>query len=216
MSGKEYSVSDVAWGKVDLEKLRAQAVQHSRTPIWVIGHGISRAGAKVPRMTPDVVRAAIESMHEEFGIRPTLMLFDYIQLIPIRDAGERVQQVTEAPIRIKEVALRVGAPAVCGVQASRDVDGRADKLAEARDAQWASSIEQTSDKLFSLWRPARTQPIGSQIESESGRKFTVSDNLLLIRMLKQRFSKGRYTWAKFFDPAYLKLAELETRHINEF
>lgn len=214
MAGKEYSVSDVAWGRVDLDVVRRQAAKGAAVPIWVIGHGINRAGEKVPRMTPDVVLAAIESMEEEFGIRPTLMLFDYLQLIPIPQATRRVDQVTEVPIRIKEVALRVGAPAVAGVQASRDVDNRQEKLAEARDAQWASSIEQTSDKIFSLWRPARTQPIGSFIGSENGHRYEVSDTLLLIRMVKQRFDKGRFTWAYYFDPAYLKLVELETRRLD--
>ncbi len=98
------------------------------------------------------------------------------------------------------------------VELDHEVDDRQEKLAELRDAQWASSIEQTSDKVFSLWRPARTQQIGSEIQSETGKKYTVSDTLLLIRMLKQRGDKGRFTWALYFDPAYLKLAEMETRN----
>lgn len=211
MAGDKYSVSDVAWGRVDLDMIRRQVVQGAGVPIWVIGHGITRAGEKVPRMTPDAVLEAIESMQADFGIRPTLILFDYLQLIPIPNARERVQQVTEVPIRIKEVALRLGVPAVAGVQASRDVDNRQEKLAELRDAQWASSIEQTSDKVFSLWRPARTQPLGSFIGSENGHRYEVTDNLLLVRMLKQRGDRGRFTWALYFNPAYLKLAEMETR-----
>ena len=211
LAGTDYSVSDVAWGRVKLDLLRRQVAKGARTPIWIIGHGIARAGEKVPRMTPDVVLQAIESMREDFGVRPTLMLFDYLQLIPIPNARERVQQVTEAPIRIKEVALRVGAPAVAGVQASRDVDNRAEKLAEIRDAQWASSIEQTADKVFSLWRPARTEPPGKFIETESGQRLEVTEQLLLIRMLKQRMDRARFTWKMHFDPVYLRLAELETR-----
>jgi len=83
------------------------------------------------------------------------------------------------------------------------------------DAQWASSIEQTSDKMFSLWRPARTQELhGKQIEMEDGTRYEVTPTLMLIRMIKQRFEQGRATWAMHFDPAYLKLAELETRRIE--
>lgn len=215
LAGKDYSVSDVAWGRVKLDTLRKQVVKGARTPIWIIGHGIGRAGEKMPRMTPEVVFQAIESMREDFGVRPTLMLFDYLQLIPITNTRERVQQVTEAPIRIKEVALRVGAPAVAAVQASRDVDSRAEKLAEIRDAQWASSIEQTADKVFSLWRPARSEPPGDFIETESGERLEVTETLLLIRMLKQRMDRARFTWKMHFDPAYLRLAELETRSMND-
>lgn len=215
LSGKEYSISDVAWGKVDLDVIRRQAVKGASIPIWVVGHGIySRLGAKAPRMTPDVVYAAIESMEADFKVRPTLLLFDYLQLIPIDHARERVQQVTEAPIRIKELALRLSVPAVAGVQASREVDTRAEKLPEARDAQWASSIEQTSDKVFSLWRPWLTEEPGAVIKTESGNDYTVTESLLFLRMLKQRMARGRHTWALFFDPAMLRLAALETRYIN--
>lgn len=214
MAGDKYSVSDVAWGKVDLDTIRRQVVKGASVPIWVIGHGISRAGEKVPRMTPDAVLAAIESMQEDFGIKPTLLLFDYLQLIPIPSKSRRVDQVTEAPIRIKEVALRVGVPAVVAVQAGREVDNRAVKLAEQNDAQWSSAIEQTSDKMFSLWRPARTEELmGNQIEMEDGKKYTVTDRLMLLRMIKQRFAPGRWTWALHFDPAYIKLAEMETKYV---
>ena len=215
MAGTEYSVSDVAWGRVDLDKIRHQVTGGAQMPIWVIGHGISRAGAKTPRMTPDVVLAAIESMEEDFNVRPVLMLFDYLQLVPIPHASRRVDQVTEAPIRIKEVALRVGAPAVVGVQANRSVDARTVKLAEQNEAQWSSAIEQTSDKMFSLWRPARTEEmLGNHIEMENGQRYEVTPTLMLIRMIKQRFAQGRHTWAMHFDPAYLKLAELELRTTN--
>lgn len=212
-AGKKYSVSDVAWGRVDEEDITRDVVKGGLGSIWVIGHGISRAGVKVPRMTPDVVLAAIESLQEDFdGIRPTLLLFDYLQLIPIPRAARRVDQVTEAPIRIKEVALRVGVPAVVAVQASRDVDNRSVKLAEQNDAQWASSIEQTCDKMFSLWRPARTQELlGQPVEMEDGKRYDVTSTLMLIRMIKQRFEQGRFTWSLFFDPAYMKFAELELR-----
>ncbi len=209
------SIADIAWGRADLEKIREQAVRRASVPIWVIGHGIGRATRRAPRMTPDAVLGAIEAMEEDFGIRPTLMLFDYLQMIPVAYSSDRLQQVTEATIRIKELALRIGAPAVCGVQAKREVDARAVKLAEMDDGQWSSCIEQTSDKVFSLWRPARTEDRGSLIRLQDGTEYIVSDTLLIIRLLKQRGERGRHTWAMYFDPAYLKLAELETRYMEE-
>lgn len=211
LANDTYSVSDVAWGRADLETIKRQALHGVQLPVWVIGHGIGRAGQDMPRMTPDVVLKAIETMAEDHGVHPRLMLFDYMQLIPVDNARDRVQQVTEVPILVKELALRVGAPAVVGVQASRDVDTRDVKLAEMRDAQWASSIEQTSDKVFSLWRPIRTEAEGSFIEMDGGTRVQVTDTLLLLRMLKQRGDRGRYTWHMHFDPAYLRLAEMELR-----
>ena len=209
-AGGAYSISDLAWGRADLEEVRRQSVKRAGVPIWVIGHGIGRAGQKAPRMFPEVVLEALESMEADFGgVKPTLILFDYMQLIPIREARERVQQVTEAPVRVKELASRIGAAAVVGAQARQEVDDRAIKMPGLRDAQWASAIGQTADKLFGLWRPSLTEEPGTQIELEGGERFKVTPNLLIWRMLKQRFEQGRYTWAMYFDPAYLKLAELE-------
>jgi replicative DNA helicase len=215
MVDESTSISDMAWGRANLDNLRRKAIHGAGMPIWVIGHGISRAGQRTARMTPDVVLSAIENMKADYGVTPVLACFDYLQLIPVPHATERVQQVTEAPILIKELAMTAGVPAVCGVQAARDVDNRAEKLAEARDAQWASAIEQTADKAFSIWRPARSEQLGSMIKTESGRQYQVTETLFFLRLLKQRMERGRYTWALHFDPAYLKLAELETRSLND-
>lgn len=203
----QHSLSDIAWGRADIDAIKRKAMGRARMPIWVIGHGIGRAGLKTPRMTPDVVLGAIETMKADFGIAPALMLFDYMQLVPVSTARDRVQQVTEVPIRIKELALRIGTPAVVGVQAGRSVDERDVKIPEMRDAQWASSIEQTSDKVFGLWRPSQTEPPGEGVKV--GNEFyEVNERLLIIRMLKQRGDKGRFTWAMHFEPEYLKLGEL--------
>lgn len=205
----QYSVSDVAWGRVDLDIIRKKAIGRARIPIWVIGHGISRVGKMIPRMTPEVILGAIETMQIDFGIKPTLMLFDYIQLIPIPNVKDRVQQVTEVPIRVKELALRIGAPAVVGVQASRNVDSKAEKIPEMRDAQWSSSIEQTSDKVFGLWRPWQTEEPNAVLKLLNGEGFRVNEWLLVMRLLKQRGDRGRHTWALYFEPHYMRLAEME-------
>jgi len=211
-ANEEYSVTDIMWGRADLDVVRANSVKRGNVPIWIIGHGIGRAGQKAPRMTPDVVLGAIETMENDFGVQPSLLLFDYMQLIPVTHARDRVQQVTEVPHLIKELALRVGAPAIVGVQAGRDVDDRVSKIPELRHAQWASSIEQTSDKVFALWRPWQTEPPDSAPVELEGKSYVVNEQLLIIRMLKQRGDSGRWTWAMYFHPAYLKLAELEIRN----
>ncbi len=162
-------------------------------------------------MTPDVVLGAIETMEARHNVKPTLLLFDYMQLIPVGRARDRVQEVSEVPPRVKELALRIGAPAIVGVQARREVDDRVIKIPTLRDAQWASSIEQTSDKAFGLWRPWQSEPPGCPPISLNGKRYDVDEKLMVVQMLKQRGEVGRKTWVMFFDPAYLKLAELETR-----
>ena len=200
---------EIAWGRADVEQIKERAVKGAKNPVWIIGHGISRDGVKAPRMTPDLVLKSIESMKEDYGVRPTLLLFDYLQLIPTRVAKDRVQQVTEMPIRLKELAMRVGAPAVAAVQAGRDVDSRQLQIPELNDAQWASSIEQTADKVFSLWRPCQSMDDGALLEI-GDQCYTVNNNLMIVRLLKQRGDQGRYTWGMYFNPALMKLAELES------
>jgi hypothetical protein len=176
----------------------------------VIGHGIGRANSAAIRLTPDVVLEAVEAMEEDFGVRPTLMLFDYLQLIPSRNYTDRVQQVTEMPIRIKELALRIGVPAVCAVQAARRVDDYDDKMPKMQDAQWSSAIEQTCDKVFGLMRPIKYHDEGALIEV-GGMTIPVAEHLLVMRMLKQRFEQGSWTWPLHFNPATLEMGDLERR-----
>lgn len=205
----QYSNSDLMRGKVDLDLIRDRSIKRPHLPVWVIGHGLSRIDPRAPRMTPDVVYKAIETMEEDYGIKPALVLVDYMQLIPVLNASDRVQQVTEVPIRVKELAMRVGCPAVLAVQAGRGVDERKVKLPMLADAQWASSIEQTCDKVFALWRPWQTEEQGKAIELEDGNIYQVTETLLIMRMLKQRFEDGRWTWALHFNPKTLELKAVD-------
>jgi replicative DNA helicase len=215
LASDAYSVSDIAWGRVPIEKVEKESLRLLRRPIWVIGMGIGRIEAAGIKMTPKVVYETIETMHVDFGVKPTLACFDYLQVVSSATHADRVQAVAEAPIKIKELALTIGTPAFVGVQASRDVDGYKVKIPAQKDCQWGSSVEQAADKLVALWRPALTEEQGSVIELDDGSQYIVNDTLLVIRKLKERFNSGRSTLAMYFDPAYLKLAELEKRNLDD-
>jgi len=214
-----YSVSDLLWGRVDLDLVRKRAVKRAGLPIWMIGHGIGRAGKRVPRMTPDKVLEAIASMERDFdGIRPTLLLFDYLQLVPVPKGSNRTEQVTEATIGIKQLAVYLGVPAVAGVQARREVDRRDIKIPQKDDAQHSSAIEQTMDKGFGLWRPVLTESSANGGHAEvrlNGSTYEANERLLIMQMVKQRGEAGRHTWAMYFAPEYLQLAELETAQARD-
>ena len=47
-----------------------------------------------------------------------------------------------------------------------------------------------------------------------GKTFDVRDELLIIEMHKQRGDQGDWTWGMYFDPALMKLAELETETLD--
>jgi len=214
MSGTQYTRADVAWGRVDLGIIDAQ-VSKAGLPIYFIGKSLSRAGKAPPVMTVDLVLETIESMQDNHGVRPAVCFFDYIQRIPVKRAADKVHAVTQVPDLLKELAKSIGTPAVAGIQSARTVESRDVQLARADEAQWASAIEQTCDKLFALWRPARTKEIGEVIEGESGETYTVTENLLLMRLLKQRGAPARHTWALHFDPANLELRETHRINLQE-
>jgi len=221
LGGGDWSASDVAWGRVAVEDIMKKVVKRASFPVWTIGHSLARAGKPMPRMTLPAVLKAIETMEADYGIKPTLMLFDYLQLIPVDGANDRKNQVLEAPPLIKELAERIGVPAVCGIQAARDVDNRDYKMPQKHDCQWSSSIEQAADKLFGLWRPILTEKEGAepiQITYKDGDFIScpITENLLLMQMLKQRGDSGRYTWALHFQPQYLRLAEVERMKASEY
>jgi len=211
------SASDVAWGRADLDYLARKAIKRAAVPIWVIGHGIGRVSQETPRMTVSAVYEAIEAMQADYDVTPVLVLLDYVQLIPVTKANERVLQVTEAVIRAKELAQRAAVPIVAGVQARREVDGYKQPIPEKADAQWASGIEQTVDKLFGLWRPCLSPGFENKLIEIDGvpGSYPVNQNLIIMRMLKQRGEDGRRTWALHFAPQYLRLCELEINNARE-
>jgi replicative DNA helicase len=209
MSDGEFSATDIAWGRVPYETVMAKLLKRPQFPVWVIGHAIAKAGQPTPRMTLPAVLECVEYMQRDYGVKPVLALFDYLQLIPVARAADRVAQVLEAPPLIKELAQRIGTPAVCGVQAARDVDDRKVKIPQKRDCQWGSSIEQAADKLFGLWRPYLTEPHDAPpIEIVPGQFAEIKPELLIMQMLKQRMDEGRYTWGLHFAPQYLRISEL--------
>ena len=192
-----YSVSDIARGSIPIETIEKESLRLVRRPIWVIGMGIGRANSAGIKMTAAVVYKAIETMQEDFGIKPTLACFDYLQIMSSATHSDRIQAVAEAPVKIKELALTIGAPAFVGIQASRNVDGYSVKIPAQKDCQWGSSVEQAMDKLLALWRPALTEEQGATIELDDGSQYMVNDTLLVVRKLKERFNFGPRTSKNF-------------------
>ena len=154
---------------------------------------------------------AIEQAVEDHGVKPTLMLFDYIQIVPARNVNEKVMQVSMAAEQIKELAKRIGCPGVLGAQARRDVDDREFKIPTMRDPQWASAIEQVTDKFFGVWRPWLTDMDKPPI-TVGGIQYPITEELCILQMGKQRFGKAGMSWGLHFQPQHLQLCEMEVRN----
>jgi replicative DNA helicase len=205
---RNYQAVGVMRGEVGIEAIRKQAIQRVKLPIWILGNSIARTSVKSLRMFPDVVCRAIEQAVEEKEIKPTLLLFDYVQIIPTRNVDEKVLQVSVAAEQVKEVALRVGCPGVVAAQARRETDDREWKVPTIRDAQWASAIEQVTDKFFGVWRPWLTDREKPPI-NVSGTSYPITEELFILELSKQRFGEAGMRWGMHFQPRDLHLCAIE-------
>lgn len=175
-------VSDEAW-----ERLQAAAMQRAAIPLWLIGHSVDRRKRR-PDLTLSNVGRALQWIDDEKNMRPRAIFLDYLGQMQAEKGEDRRMQTFENVRRCKDMALALGCPVILGVQAGRQMDGREWKLPEIGDGQESSNIEQTADKVISVWLPKTSEPIGSILRLPGGKgpEITVTDNLLVIGLKKQR------------------------------
>lgn len=214
-SGGKYTSTDMAWGRVPMDVIKRNAVKRPALPIWFVGYSNRHAGIEKPRMYVDYVYEAIEGMQREYGKRPVLLLLDYIQIIPVERGGKRFEQVAHATTLTKELLMNLGVAGIAGVQASRDVDKYNEKIPTMSDAQHSSEIEQRADKQIALWRPIKDiDPAAHPTIDIAGKSYANDEQLLVMRLLKQRFDVGYGTFPVRFKPQTLEMFDYETRPAN--
>lgn len=206
-----YSATDMAWGRLSEEIIRANAIPRAELPIWTIGVSLEQANVRKPKMYIEEVLKTIEEIHEKYGKRVVLACFDYLQIIPIPKAASRSDQVGEAAYQVKQTAMQIGAPVVVGVQAGRQVDDYKWPIPALGDMQHSSAVEQTADVIFGLWRPIRSKdPEEEAFIPIAGREYANDEGLFVIRLLKQRLEKGFGIWAVNFNPSALHITDFTT------
>ncbi len=209
-----YGVSDVAWGHVPIERVIQDSLDRPSLPVWLFGDSIYETGFDSQPMTVDVVLDGIHGIHKERGMLPSLLFFDYIQDIPVPDERDRVAQVTSAMRKVKRLAIQAKCPVIVGIQANQKVDDYAIPIPTMRDSEWSSVIGQKVDALVSMWKPRRTHQPGEFPEIEvDGQYYTNEDNLMVMRLLKQRFFKGWGTYALDFDPNMMTMKDAVPRQV---
>lgn len=204
-SGETYTSTDLAWNRVPIKEIEKGAIKRVNLPVWLIGYSVMDADRKKPPLTIDLVMDTIRAIKYEYKRDVTLACFDYLQIIPVKGRAKRMEQVLEATIQVKHLAMELGLPALAGVQAKRG----AGDMPGMDDCQWGSIIEQTVDKLFALFRPIKKMDAGDIIPV-NGRDITVNDHLLIIKLLKQRLEKGWGAWPVHFEPEKLILRDYES------
>ena len=208
-----YTVSDLAWGRFDIEDIRRDMMRRIELPMLTIGRSLCRRKRNLPDLTMETIYRAIASIESEFGLTPALVVIDYIQKISLSRYKDRTQQVTEAVMGAKPLAGDIGAPIVMCVQASREVDSYKAKIPHPSDCQHASAIEQESDKLFGIWRPWLTETeYRDQTRSFNGKDLKITPYLFIMKTLKQRWDDAGHVFNLHFDPAAVKLADQELNY----
>ena len=207
------SVTDIAWGKADIEDLRRRSVKRLSLPVAMIGKSQSRR-KRTPRMTVENVYNALRTFEDDYKVKPELIVLDYIQIIPVEGARDRTTQVGEAITASKELALDCGCPVVIAVQAKADVDKYDLKIPSAGDTQWASAIGQVCDKEIGMWRPVLTEPENAVLDIGDNKQIKVTQNLMIARLSKQRMASAGHTFVLNFAPEYVRLADMELRYAD--
>jgi len=208
----DYTVSDYAWGRVSVEQVEQKSMHRAKLPLWMIGHSGKNVARQTIPLTLSVVFQAIESMAHTFekSPKPILMCFDYAQLIP--DEGRhrnRYEEVAAAIRATKHLALRIGCPALIGVQARREVDDRQIPIPGMNDGYESSGLEHVPDKIFGIWRPYKTHRNEESVQIAPGVNVPVKPETFIMRMSKQRLEDGERTFVLHFSMSELRLADLE-------
>lgn len=189
---------EIARGNVqDWNKLKQAAIRIGTIPIYRIGDSLARSEDFPELYLSNIIRS-IKFMQEELLGRSTriaALFFDYLQAFPFdpevrRTSNKDMQrrlQVREDIYRLRQAAAHFEAPVIVGVQAKQHLNDapRAMYIPGIYDGEESSAIAQRSDRIIQLWLPKMNWPVGEIIEY-NGIRYTVDENLMFIKVGKQR------------------------------
>lgn len=173
--------SDTEWRKIlDASMKRAEK------PIFYIGHSDQDLRRR-PRLSLQQVWQVLEHLYSYHGKQARMIALDYLQRIrPEKERRDWRVAMMETVDVAKDMAIAFGTPVILGTQAGRKSQERAvPRLPMVEDAQETSNIEQSAGKFFSLCLPHKTMAIGERFDF-AGSSFDVTENLLLVGLLKQK------------------------------
>lgn len=205
------TVSDIAWGRADLEQMRMRALKRPSLPIDYIGKS-AYENRKMQAFTFRNIYTAIQQETARRGVKTSLVVLDYIQKFHVAEKERRQDEVTEAIYAARELALDLQCKMIVCVQAARTVENESEKIPRSHHCQHASAIEQEADALLGLWRPIKTERAASVTVTIDGetKDYPITPELAFARLDKQRMSAAGFNYALWFDPNLVRLAEMES------
>ena len=207
------NVTKMARGELvgdDWTKILKAAVRRATMPIWYVGHSMANRKER-PHITPSVLIDNLQRLENDEGVIVDCVFVDYLQRIPFDGRPESKTVGTMNVLDdMKDFALALNCPFIVGVQAKREVDSRDVPIPGMDDGQWTSNIEQASDKIFTVVRPAKYANEGEMFGSMIVQSYTQ----MLVTLAKQKLGPDNIATWVYFDPAYNKLDELEIQHYD--
>lgn len=194
------SAGKLARGLVqDWDRLTQAAISVGSIPIYRIGESLARS-EDFPRLTISNMIRSIKSLVNGdvtgSSVKIAGLFFDYLQAFPfddeIKQRGKMMDmrrlQVRNDVYRLRQAAAYFKCPVWCAVQAKQNLSGATGQIMipGLYDGKEASDISERADRIVSQWMPKMTYPLGTDIMLNGRRLFTVSENLLMIKVLKQK------------------------------
>lgn len=102
------------------------------------------------------VRAKARRLHMERGV--DLVVVDYMQLMHSRNLENRVQEVSEISMGMKNMARELNVPVLVLSQLNRAVESRSDRTPQLSDLRESGSIEQDADVVVFIHREEQYNP----------------------------------------------------------
>ncbi len=212
------SATDIFQGKVSDEEMRRLEEQvgarRSVMPLYLIGHSLGEGKAR-PRLTLDAIAHALAMIRTEFGLTPRIIMLDYLQQIDPGQGEDRRMQVFYNVYRCKDMSLAMACPVVLGCQANRRVYAEDWGVPGMADGLETSNIEHTSDKMLGVWMPKTKHEQGATLKAENGQTLTVTDNLLIVKVLKQKMGPAGRWFPLWVDPATNFIGPMDTATSDE-
>ncbi|MEA3356909.1 MAG: replicative DNA helicase [Patescibacteria group bacterium] len=102
------------------------------------------------------IRTKARRLQLEHGV--DLVVVDYMQLMHSRNLENRVQEVSEISMGMKNLARELEVPVLVLSQLSRAVESRADRIPQLSDLRESGSIEQDADVVIFIHREEQYNP----------------------------------------------------------
>lgn len=225
LGGMDVEYRDIVRREVDAADVRQRSLRLARDlrSLCVIEHPGVLDGRIAPAVSAGMVIRAIERAAADDGIRPTMILLDYLQLIKADGTSLSVRSKTDHVTAASNGAVLLSrtfnCPVIMAVQAGRAVDQRELRIPTMADLQWASAIEQDADTVLGIWRPwvdhaeAAREGTAKPVHID-GVDIAITETLMVLGIAKTRNDgSGGRRLAAHLDPKRFRAYSIDTREV---